>query len=391
MSRIIHLAYDEKFIDFAVDSFNACAGITNEFRIISSDKSRPLKYVKSLGAVQVIDAKYLKSREMLFELERADALIVHYLGIPGAQLLARAPRGLPIGWRGWGADYYDLLPDSERDQLLGPSTRAIVGKGRTHRSVLKPFHDQVKNLRRRWYTKPLFHRAVARVDLFSAPVRADLTTVTRALGDSFRARYAQLNYKSVEKSFAVADVSDDAASVLVGNSSTETNNHPDVFELLAKLDLRDRPVVVPLTYGDSQYRDAVISMGRQQFGSGFRPLTEYMPQSAYNSVVAQCGTAIMGHRRQQGLGNVGTLLYSGARIYFDRVNPIYHELVGHGAVVGTLDDFERLGERAFARLTAEEHRINRNVTSKLWSADVVQANTRAFVSQLLASSQERNG
>jgi dTDP-N-acetylfucosamine:lipid II N-acetylfucosaminyltransferase len=391
MSRILHLAYDEKFIDFAVDSFNACAGIVNEFRIMSPDNSRAMRYIKSLGADHLVDASYLESREMLSELERADGLVVHYLGIPAAKLILRAPRDLPIGWRGWGGDYYDLLPDSERQQLLGPATRAIVDEIRGDGSLHGMVRDQMRRLRRRWYTRPLIHRAVARVGVFSAPVRADVATVERAFGRSFRAQYAQLNYKSVERSFAVADVVADRTAILVGNSSTETNNHADVFRLLARLDLHGRSVVVPLTYGDELYRNAVLALGRQQFGVRFEPLTDFIPQSSYNALVSRCGIVIMGHRRQQGLGNVGTLLYGGARIFFDSANPIYHELVGHGAVVGTLDDIERLGERAFAPLSVEEHRINKGVTEKLWSATLVAANTRAFVQQLLESRRGQGG
>jgi hypothetical protein len=155
-----------------------------------------------------------------------------------------------------------------------------------------------------------------------------------------------------------------------------------VFALLARLPLAGRRVVVPLSYGDAVYRDAVIALGRRLFGDRFVPIVEYMPLERYNAVLADCSIAVMGHRRQQGLGNIGTMMLMGARVFIDPASTAYRHFVSRGAVVSPLADLAAGDPTALAPLTADEQAVNREVLDRVWGSDTVRRNVHALVSRL---------
>ncbi|MDZ7680670.1 MAG: hypothetical protein U5J63_02895 [Fodinibius sp.] len=61
------------------------------------------------------------------------------------------------------------------------------------------------------------------------------------------------------------------SNILLGNSSSATNNHLEAFELLQNLELRDRKVVTPLSYGCHKYAKA-ITEGRRENAAGINLL-----------------------------------------------------------------------------------------------------------------------
>ena len=54
-------------------------------------------------------------------------------------------------------------------------------------------------------------------------------------------------------------------NILLGNSSTETNNHLDVLFLLQNEGIIDRKLILPLSYGSDLYRQYVVAEGRKLF------------------------------------------------------------------------------------------------------------------------------
>lgn len=103
--------------------------------------------------------------------------------------------------------------------------------------------------------------------------------------------------------------------ILVGNSATESNCHLDAFARIASHGDARLEVHCPLTYGDMKYRELVIANGRALFGERFHPITEMMPLAAYNDFLAGIDIAVMHHNRQQGMGNLISLLAMGKKVY----------------------------------------------------------------------------
>jgi len=223
------------------------------------------------------------------------------------------------------------------------------------------------------------HLSLKRVDYFSSPIEEDYHLLKWAHGRRFGAKYAQLNYGSVEKTFLTGPDRPLGEDILVGNSATPTNNHLEAFELLATLGVGNRKVFVPLNYGDDAYRDAVLKAGAHLLGDAFQPILEFLPLAKYNELISHCSIVIMNHRRQQALGNICTMLYRGAKVFLDEENPVYGFFKDRGAHIYPMKMFDQQHGDLFDRVSIAEVAKNRAIMDKYWAHDVIMTNARDFI------------
>lgn len=204
---------------------------------------------------------------------------------------------------------------------------------------------------------------IKKIDLFAPVLKSEYPLVNTAAGDPFP-EYIQWNYGKI------ADLVDgrlgskrvNGKNILVGNSATPTNNHLDAFELLVKAGIpSDSNIVVPLSYGDPNYRDKVIAAGKNLFGDNFKPITEFMSMDEYISLLSSCSSVVMNHLRQQAAGNLFIMAYLGARLYLDSENPIYEELRSMGLTVNTLAELSLDSEHLNSPLDYEVVKRNQQI------------------------------
>ena len=360
--NILHLAPDDrKFIKVAADIFNSSEGVSNRFVVIAADVPGAQTFYANLKHIRVVDSKYVYSKSVKEDLEWCDCLVVHFLDRLKAKVIMRAPKDLPIVWSGWGGDYYDLIARGENN-LLGRNTQQLVkslGKqsGRRGQPVLR----WIRSVGRRVLVTPLIKKAIMRTSYFSSPFPDDFELLKSHLGPDWSAKYVRVFYGSVKLTYMHGPAQIQGGNILVGNSATPTNNHLEIFHMLSKIDLGDRQIVAPLSYGDTVYRDAIISYGQSLFGSRFRPIVDFMPLEQYNTLIAGCSVVVMGHRRQQGGGNTVTMLYKGARVFLDEASTVYQYLKSRGAFVYNLQDLQSQGAKVFESLTEDQRSTNRQV------------------------------
>jgi len=105
--------------------------------------------------------------------------------------------------------------------------------------------------------------------------------------------------------------------ILLGNSGSESNYHLEALRLLTVFRHENISILCPLSYGAKRknYVTKVIREGNRIFGSKFIPLTDFMEPELYNELLHKVDVAVMNHDRQQGLGNIITLLYMGKKVY----------------------------------------------------------------------------
>lgn len=108
---------------------------------------------------------------------------------------------------------------------------------------------------------------------------------------------------------------DSTYRILIGNSATDTNNHAEVFGLLKKFIGQNIKLIVPLSYGNRQYRNKIIKIGNSIFGDKFVPIIEYMDKTDYVELLSKCDIAIFNNNRQQALGNINIMLSLGKKVY----------------------------------------------------------------------------
>lgn len=374
-NKIFHIAPDAGFIQFVSRVFEDVAPERNNFLIHGVGSVGELRYPPDHRAQIATLHPDLDGLRRLMPIRDCGMVIAHGMSPYGAAAFLLAPSGAKKVWSGWGYDYYEG-PNFKSDHFLMPETRALCGGlPRSHGFSFSSM---------KWCLWGAIAPVVAhRTNYFSAPIPDDFE-IFKANYSAFDGEYTQLNYGDVASSFAIGRVDEAARNILIGNSASPTNNHIEIFRQLSELDLVDSKVIVPLTYGDENYRKMVIERGGKLFGDKFFPLIKHLELDEYISVIASCNVVIMNHLRQQGLGNIGAALYHGAHVYLDPENPIYRFLTARNGRVHTTGELKSKGLPS-GRQGEEEIEANRRLLEEFWGVDRVRANVRELIARISAS------
>lgn len=377
----LHLSHDEKFIDAARDAFERAAPGEHAFVVV--DAVGPLRYIQSFEPqrrtlVQLLDRAFLAT------LPSYNAVFLHSLNKPNRLVVDRAPAQTRFVWLGWGYDYYGLI--CAPGELLLPQTRALMASLRSDskagtlvalvKEALRSPTRILSALRsRRIGPGGRDELAMLQKIEFFSPVLPIEHALVRGRHPAFRPRHAAWNY-------AVHDIVDalvpsnagHADRVVVGNSATPECNHLETFDAIADF---DGEILVPLSYGNPAYRDAILRAGRERLGDRFRPLTEYMAADAYARLLANSSHLVMNHLRQQGLTNILIALQAGTRVVMRPENPLFTSLTGLGLQIDNIAD-----GLATSPLAADIVSSNRALVSTHFGAAHHAARTRAFLEEV---------
>jgi len=383
--KILHLILDSWLCNYVGETFAQLPDTENRYVAFAAGDA-PLQHVHTMKLWRRVGRGYFLSRLAREDLEWSDCLVVHYVEPWGALFMLRAPARVATVWSGWGGDYLALVPEGVR-ALLGPDTAALMQevRGRQNRRSLR---EAARRLMQdgiwRFIDLPLLRAAAARANFFSAPIPGDYQMLRSKLGERFRAGYVQLRYGSNEATHSGLPEQPAGGDILLGNSATPTNNHAEALRMLARLDLGDRKVVVPLSYGDPDYRDAIVELGARLLGARFQPLVKFMPRDEYNACIARCAFVVMNHRRQQALSNISVALISGTRVYLDEAGVSYRFFRDAGAHVFSTRELAEQGVAGVAPLTPEQRAANRAAIASLWSQDGVMRDAQSFIRSVAA-------
>src|SRR5437773_3830398 len=110
---LLNIIADEKFTPFVQSVFLEAAPKASCFRVVTSRK-KPIH--GSPNAIsEVVPNSYLLSQRFRHEAGRAAGVIFHGMTPKYAIAALTIPADIPIGWRGWGYDYYPFLVRSESE------------------------------------------------------------------------------------------------------------------------------------------------------------------------------------------------------------------------------------------------------------------------------------
>ncbi|MFN6992190.1 MAG: TDP-N-acetylfucosamine:lipid II N-acetylfucosaminyltransferase, partial [Fervidobacterium sp.] len=135
-------------------------------------------------------------------------------------------------------------------------------------------------------------------------------------------------------------------NIQIGNSADPTNNHLEIFKKLLVYNQENIHIFAPLSYGNHNYAKEVIKIGKSYFGDKFTPITEFIPFDKYLDFLSNIDIAIFAHNRQQGFGNIITLLGLGKKVYLRSNVTLWHLFKEFGIKVFDIStvDLERLDE-----------------------------------------------
>jgi hypothetical protein len=301
----LHVIYnDRKFTRSVISLFDEAAPAQNIYTVVGDGVvDAPDGTVAVRNATDFI--RIVKSRD------RWDGVIFNPLAPQCWPWLNEIPRASPVVWYRYGQEAYGSHPRLRR-RLYLPETRRAISSRRRLVFAREWIRGIGERLSRRFC--PL-----QRVDFLVGP-EVEEWELYRSVGLlSSTAEWAFGCVGSLENvvDCTARDVPCLGPDIRVGHSANPTGNHIDAFRWLSRMDLRGRNVVVPLSYGDDQYRAVVLQKGRQILGDRFMPVMQFMSLGDYNALMNRCGFALMNHLRQQGVGNIMADLWRGGRVFMN--------------------------------------------------------------------------
>ena len=375
--RIIHIGPDSQFIQYLSGVFEAAAPGASRYLITGASSTGRLRFPVHGGAVSISVPGKLGAASIPLHVGSCDMIIAHGMGPHSVAAFLSSPRKTVRVWSGWGFDYYG----DDRDPtagLVSPGTSALM----TDEALPSARHSGLKKAARQMLAYAT-RKAAKRTDYFSAPIPSDFDIFKRRF-ENFSGAYAQLNYGSVVDTFAQGLTMGRGLNILVGNSASQTNNHIDIFHMLAKHDLGSRKVIVPLSYGDRDYRRNLIACGSDILGHAFMPLVDFLPLDQYCSIVGSCNVVVMNQLRQQALGNIGAALYQGAHVFLDPISPVYRFFRQKGAFVRSTHDLA-LYPLPVTGLPNDQIAKNRDVLEGFWGNERIRANVEALLAKVTSA------
>jgi hypothetical protein len=369
---ILHIAPDGNFIDSAIKSFEEADSKNNKFIIVTNKKK--LYNVKSEN-VKKATIKYLLSKEFISKLSNYEFVVIHVLTDFSKKLILESNENIKFLWIGWGFDYYKYI----KKDLFLPKTLKYINKNKSF------FSKDTLRVIRDYFNKVTKYSGIDRVEIifnkinYFSPVIYEDYILLKNDNPYMKMQYIDWNYGNLEdlvvsKDYIIGN------NILLGNSATPENNHLEILDTLKNLNLENNKIIVPLSYGDKKYGNLVGEYRKISVGKQFFPLTEFMPLEEYNKILNSCSVVIMNHLRQQGMGNIVTMLYYGAKVFLNKENPIYNFLLRNKVIVFSIDE---LNEKSInLKLDKVDIARNRIILEDIWSSGMMLKKTKNLINKV---------
>jgi len=328
----LHIIGDEKFIDFAIEQFEFVAEQQNRFILLYENELSKVGFIRNSNKIELCRVGSDDYNLLLLEATSYEAIFIHYLDNSKIRFINECPGRLNFVWMFWGQDAQKMYVDKPYLPLTFRVVRKIFGWN----EYLWPYTNWIRRL---YLSKTERGKAMKKIRYCAPVIKEEFDLLTRKL--SLNYKYLEFNYGSIESNFR--DVQNGGLTgnnILVGNSSTVTSNHADVFVSLKKQDLGGRKIIVPLSYGNHRYRDLIVEMGKEMFGDNFIPIVDFVPLSEYNAILGSCRHVVMNHLRQQALGNIQISLWRGSKVYMNESSILYKSLTNQGYIIFNTRDLE---------------------------------------------------
>lgn len=363
--KVAHLISDEKFPDAAFLHFERINPGNNIFYLPVRSEKYKSKYLNLLTP-KIVLKKNVNDKSFISELEGYDAVIFHSLSPFNVKIAKNLQKKeVPTLWIGMGYDYYDLIFQSPLS-LLEPITRKKIGyisyfnDNSSIRSVMKFIFRLIGGYKLRIKSKL---KAINTIDFFAPVCKEEYSLLQEKLEGKVEnfPDFISWSYSTsiLNNNENRSSLCQSGNNILLGNSAALTNNHLDLLELLSSLNIeRGRKVICPLSYGSHRVKKSVTKKGKELFGDDFIAINEFMPFNEYSALIMSCSHIVMGHKRQQGAGNIAQGLASGARVIMNDESVLLLRYRRLGFIVHSLTELKENPALIVQAATVEEKRIN---------------------------------
>lgn len=361
--KILNFVLDEKFIDEIIKTQDLFKDFEHEYYYILPPRKHSLKQIKDLQRVRMIRIKELNSL-----LNRTDigGIFLHSLYSYPIKMIAQIPSEIKVFWFAWGYDIYER-------PIGNPLIKLPLYRNFTHMELKKPQYLPIhirkisnkimkKFLTNGIHEKRTFLKAIERINFFSGILPIEFDLVKNKI--NFKAKRVEYKYQYPLSDEYTMKIEYNGNNILIGNSANATNNHLDILHKLSDLNINDRKLIAPLSYGgDTLYIKSVKKYGSKIFGSNWLALDQLMTLDDYQNLISSCNVGIFLIERQQAMGNINMMLRRGCKVFLSETSVIYKHLTSLGIKVFSFEkDLNQ--ENIDTPLTEKEKRLNREITLK---------------------------
>ena len=360
--KILHLATDEKFINSIYWQFNNLNNTENTFVILVDSDYLAIKYVEIHDNFQLVEKNKKGLNHCLREIESHDIVICHGLNYFQSQIVLKTSATSKLIWFFWGGEFYDN-PQLLKLKSIGEKTKKYFVKSTLKdkfKSLIRPLYYGVTNKTQTPEQSVL--AAAKKIKHFGILYREEMDYF-KSLGClSSNVSLFKMTYYPLEFIFKdIEHIKVNGTNILLGNSASLTNNHLEAFDILKDFNFQDRKLIVPLSYGDTNYAESIIQTGKTLFGHNLFPITDFKTLNEFNTLLSSCNVVIMNHFRQQAVGNVIAVLWMGAKVYLNESNTLFHYLKRIGVVVFSINKDLKQNSNALVGLNEAEINKNREI------------------------------
>lgn len=366
---ILQVIFDDPFGNHVVEQFRDYTDVTRI--VLVTYNSKNIHDVRNFPDKDIIVYGTQEYKDMIAQLADYKAVIMHGLFSPiQYDIVRKLPASVKLAWVLWGAEIY-----TRRDVYtshLAPLTRFVY--------CFKQVKDVLANRRGKKNEVPM--DVLKRVD-FLMGSSLELFEEVKAYIGSPNMKHLQYSYFTLERLIGddMLDKTINGCNILLGNSATPDNNHLDVLWKIKRVGLlKNKKLIVPLSYGDPWIRNLMGKVGKFMFNGQFYPLLEYMPRTEYNKLVQSCSVFIANHHRPNAFGNTLTALWLGARVYVSKDNVQTKFLQRLGLHVNIIEnDLSKNNPNLFTPLSEYEREDNRRVIKEIYGRDQMRKNIQYII------------
>lgn len=373
--KVIHFITDDKFLNSTIEMFEEIEGLNNRYLIIS-DEETPFHFLTSTKVEKI---KTSDINNVILDPTSTDVIVIHNLSSLPCEYIKEIHPKIKVVWFSWGFDTYN----NQKPQFpLIPLKHQIKPKTMNLRYRLRFWNESLrlffKNTNKKILIKRhIFIDSIHRIDYYSGvfPIEYDFLKKH----PFFRAKQILFSYPfekdTIKKENLYHDIFPKGKTIQIGNCGKILSNHRNTFWLLQKMDLKDRKILVPLSYGGNNlYRSTVYEKGRQLFGDKFIPLTSFIELDKYIELTKSVSVAIYNIIRQMAVGNILLNLWNGAKVFLPEDSINYKHFKSLGYKVFSLE--KDLNQKGIDTLLSDEEIIeNRKKILKYHSYIAIKEKT----------------
>lgn len=370
MLNILHIAYDEKFIDRGLAYFHEDERVCNYLLIVSDASIN--EYVTTKEDYRLMTSQHNEIADLAM---KHDVIVLHSLPHFLLKAVERIERKYLV-WLGFGFDYYDIMYKTKYHLMMAETRRFYIEKVSTIEPLILEKQIAEADL-------PLHKiEVLEKINLFCPVLKNEYEQLENYLGSL--PEYFCWNYISEESEKIIASNHFSSnRSVIVGNSADPSNNHIDVLNNIKNIHFGEQvKIITPLSYGNNKYANEVERSFTAVFGNSYRSLRSFMNLQEYCDVLATANTCIMAHKRQQAMGNIAMMLRLGYRIFMNKQSPAYSFFTEHDIQVFPLEVIEIMKENITEPLDRMIQQRNAEIMFDMFSAEKNKERTKNMIDKM---------